>query len=75
VRISQAILNDENSILPVSCYLNDYYGINDVYISVPAIINKTGVREIIKLKFNDEEIQKLKSSAQTLKNVLNSITF
>lgn len=73
VRITQAILNNENSILPVSCYIDDYIDISDVYMSLPAVINNEGVRDILKLELNQEEQKKLKLSAQTLKNVLNEV--
>lgn len=70
VRISQAILKDENSILPVSCLVEDYYGVGDVYMSLPAVINKNGVREILKLELNEEEIGYFKKSAHTIKEAI-----
>lgn len=73
VRITQAILNDENAILPVSCHINDYLGINDVYLSLPAIINKEGIHEILKLNLSLDEQESLKKSAKTLKTVLRNI--
>ena len=75
VRITQAILNNENAILPVSCYINDYLDIDDVYLSLPAVINKNGVRDILKLELSLEEQKKLRYSAQTLKNVLKKVGF
>ena len=51
-RLVRAILDDENSILTVSTYLeNGEFGQDDIYIGVPAIINKDGVRELLKLDF------------------------
>ena len=70
VRITEAILNDENSILPVSCYIDDYLDFGDLYLSLPAVLNNGGVRDILKLDLNQEEQEKLRLSAQTLKNVL-----
>lgn len=75
VRITQAILKNENSILPVSCYINDYIGIDDTYLSMPAVINKNGVREILMLELDLEEQKNLRYSAQTLKNVLTKVGF
>lgn len=75
VRISQAILNNENAILPVSCLVNNYLGINDVYFSLPRVINRNGVRETLKLKLSSEEEEKLKHSANTLKDVLEKVGF
>lgn len=73
VRITQAILNNENSVLPVSCYIDDYIGFSDVYLSLPAVINNEGVRDILKLDLDQEEQEKLRLSAQTLKNVLKEV--
>ncbi len=73
VRITQAILNDENSILPVSCYIDDYIGIRDVYLSLPAVINREGIRDVLKLELDKEEQEKLRYSAKTLKNVLKEV--
>ncbi|MBG9984829.1 L-lactate dehydrogenase [Aerococcaceae bacterium DSM 111022] len=70
-RITKAILRDEQSILPVSVYLNGEYGIKDVYISTPSIINSNGVRDKIELQLNDAELEKMRLSAQQLKEVIN----
>ncbi|MGC3787974.1 L-lactate dehydrogenase [Priestia aryabhattai] len=67
VRITKAILDDENSILTVSALLEGQYGISDVYIGVPAIINKNGVRQIIELNLTPHEQQQLEHSASILK--------
>ncbi len=72
-RISQAIVDDENTILPVSTLIEDFYGINDVYLSLPCIINKFGVREVFKIELNDEEVQNFKNSANKLRNIIEHI--
>ena len=69
-RIVRAILDDENSILTVSTYLEDgKYGQNDVYIGVPAIINENGVRELLKLDLSKEEQKKLNNSCNLIKKM------
>ena len=73
VRISQAIIGNENSILPISALVEDYMGINDVYLSLPAIVNSNGVREILKLELNDEERNDFLKSAKTLKEVIKEV--
>ena len=73
VRITQALINNENSILPVSCYIDDYIGITDVYLSLPAVLNNKGIRDVLKLELNNEEQEKLRHSAQTLKDVLKAV--
>ena len=42
LRVTKAILNDENSVLTVSAYLEGQYGQKDVYIGVPAVLNRGG---------------------------------
>lgn len=68
-RLVRAILDDENSILTISTYLENEYGQNDIYIGVPAIINSNGVREIVKLDLNDEEQKKLNHSCGLIREM------
>lgn len=69
-RLVRAILDNENSILTVSTYLeNNKYLQNDVYIGVPAIINQDGIREIIELKLNEQEQEKLDNSCKIIKKM------
>ena len=73
-RIVESIIRDENAILTVSSLLHDYYGVSDICLSVPTIVNRNGIKEVLKLPLTDEEIMKLQSSASSLNNVLKSIT-
>ncbi len=66
-RICKAILNNENSILTVSAYLEGDYGQNDVYAGVPCILNQNGIRSILHLNLTDEEQKKFDHSCETLK--------
>ena len=69
-RLVKAVLNNENSILTVSTYLKDgQYGQDDIYIGVPAIINSTGVRELLDLDLAEEEQAKLDESCRVLKEM------
>ena len=75
-KIIKAILNDEHEILTVSTYLNGEYGQKDIYIGVPAIVNSSGVQEILNLRLSEEEKNKFKYSADVLsemKNEMNTI--
>lgn len=67
-RLVKAVLNDENSILTVSTYLNHQYEQDGVYIGVPAIINKNGVRELLELKLNDADQEKFNHSCEIMKD-------
>ncbi len=69
-RLVRAILDDENAILTVSSYLeNGEYGQDDVYIGVPAIINKDGIRELLHLEMNEEDQTKLDNSCKVMKKM------
>ena len=73
-RIVESIIRDENSILTVSSLLEGYHGINDVCLSVPTIINRAGIREVIELPLNEEEHQKFHHSANIVKDVIQSLS-
>lgn len=70
VRITQAIINDENAILPVSSLVKGYLGVSDVFLSLPAVVNKTGVRQILELPLAADEQEAFKNSASALKKVI-----
>lgn len=73
VRIVEAILRDENSVLPVSTLISNYCGINDVCLSIPSLVNRGGVQKFLRLKLSDTEVTQLKDSAKTLKDVIKNI--
>ena len=68
-RLVRAIIDNENSILTVSTYLNNQYGQNDIFIGVPAIINRNGVRELLELDLDQEEQDKLNKSCELIKKM------
>lgn len=72
-RLTRAILNDENSVFTVSAYLNGQYDEKNIYIGVPAVINRNGVREILELSLNSEEKRKFNHSSDILKEMLDEI--
>ncbi|WP_345242143.1 L-lactate dehydrogenase [Pontibacillus salipaludis] len=69
-RITKAILNNENSIMTVSAYLNGEYNTEDVYIGVPAVINRNGIRNVVEVSLNAEETEQFNHSARVLKDIL-----
>jgi L-lactate dehydrogenase len=62
-----AILRDHNTVLTVSSLTNDYHGISDVCLSVGTIVNRTGVREVLRLEVEPTEVEMLRKSADVLK--------
>ena len=64
--VVRAIFHDENRILPVSVLLDGEYGQHDVYASVPAVLNKDGIADIIGLNLTSEEQEKFDASCKTM---------
>lgn len=74
-RIVEAILRDQATVLSVSTYIEDYYGIKDVYLSLPSVLHVGGVERTIRLDLSDEEISGLRKSAAVLKDTIATIKF
>lgn len=72
-RIVESIIRNENSILTVACYLENYHGVNDVCLSVPAVVNRDGIRKIIDLPLTAEEETAFQKSAEAVKEINKSI--
>ncbi len=69
-RICEAIVRDEKSILPISSIMEGEYGIENVALSMPAIVGKDGMESKIPIALNYDELNKLQESAKTLKQVI-----
>lgn len=72
-RLSRAILFDENSIFSVSSYLKGEYGEKGIYIGVPSIVNRSGVRQVLDMNLNDEEQEKFRRSAAIIREMIREI--
>jgi L-lactate dehydrogenase len=66
-RIVEAVLRDEGVVLPVSSVLTNYLGVSDVALSVPTIVNRQGASRTIEVRMSDEELEKFRNSAATLR--------
>lgn len=65
--VVRAIICNEHRVLPVSVYLNGEYGQKDVYASVPAVLGKDGVEEIIELNMTNEEKKLFDNSCEVMR--------
>lgn len=72
-RVCEAIVRNEESILPVSAIRHGEYGVDDVALSLPAIVGKDGIETTVPLNLSYRETEELKKSAETLKAVIKSI--
>ncbi len=68
-RIIEAVLKDEHRVLTVSSKLEDYYGISDVCLSVPSIVDSRGVAGVLEVPLSDEELAGLRASAESMRAV------
>jgi L-lactate dehydrogenase len=73
IRLTKAILQNENSVLTVSTYLNGEYGQEDIFIGVPAVVNRNGIKEVVELDLNEDELMKFKKSVQVLKSTMEPV--
>jgi len=74
-KILEALLHDENRVLPVSSLLRNYHEIDDVCLSVPSIVNRGGVEQALQIKMNDAELAGLKNSAEQIKRAIRAVGF
>lgn len=72
-RIVNAIVHDEDSILPVSSLLQGEYGLRDVCLGLPCIVGREGVKRVLELPLNDTEHEALMQSADKMRDIISSI--
>jgi L-lactate dehydrogenase len=71
--IVEAVLHDERSVLPVSSLLTGQYGIDDVCLSLPSIVDAKGVDAILVPPLTDDEVHALRRSAEAVRGVQRSL--
>ena len=72
-RICEVILRDEKSILPISSMMHGEYGIENVVLSMPAVVGKDGIEVKVPIELDADEITALQESAKQLQEVYDSI--
>lgn len=71
--LTGTVIKDRGSIFSVTSVLEDYYGISNVAISVPAFVGNTGVKGYLPYDFTEEELAKLRSSASQIRAFMDSL--
>jgi L-lactate dehydrogenase len=71
--IVETLLKNQNTIRTVGSVINGMYGINDVAISLPSIVNSEGVQQVVQLNLSADEEAALRYSAEQVKEVLNLV--
>ncbi|WP_335872243.1 malate dehydrogenase [Bacillus sp. 2205SS5-2] len=73
VEMCEAILKDQRRVIPAIAYLEGEYGFDGIYLGVPTILGGNGIEEIIELELTDEEKVALQRSADSVKNVMETL--
>ncbi|MNT53486.1 malate dehydrogenase [compost metagenome] len=74
--VVESIVRDQNKLFTASVFLDGEFGLSDITLGVPVIINKNGWDKIVPLNLSEEEKQKLHKSADAVRimnNVLKEI--
>jgi L-lactate dehydrogenase len=71
--IVEAVLRDQHTVMTVSSPLSGEYGVSDISISMPTIVGRTGVEEVLCLPLSEGELTAFRASAQTLKERLSQL--
>jgi L-lactate dehydrogenase len=74
-RIIEAILDDEKSVLTVSSYIERFEGISDVCLSLPAVVGRDGIREVLPIVLDDTERGQLAASSAALKDIIQQLGY
>jgi len=67
VAMVEAIVNDSHVTLPVCAWATGQYGIDDVYVGVPAELGRSGIERIVELDLNDAELAALQAAAEGIR--------
>jgi malate dehydrogenase len=67
VAMVEAIVRDTHAVLPVCAWTTGQYGIEDVYVGVPAKLGRSGIEEIVELDLNDDELTALREAAEGIR--------
>ena len=70
LRIVESILRDQHTVLAVSSSVSGYCGIKDVYLSLPAVVDRGDVERVLQLPLDEQEKEALLQSALVLRGVL-----
>lgn len=70
VEMAEAIILDQKRVLPSIAYLQGEYGMEGIYLGVPAVLGASGIEKIIEIELNEEEKQALDKSAASVKAVM-----
>ncbi|WP_215143703.1 L-lactate dehydrogenase [Exiguobacterium qingdaonense] len=73
LRIVQAIVRNENSVVTIGAHLDGEYGASGLHIGVPALLDRTGVRQIVEIELTDEEQKQFDASVGRIRKAIEKV--
>ncbi len=73
IKITEAILRDQNTVLSISSLISDYYGIDGVCLSLPTVISRRGIERVLRLELSPGEARGVRKSAEVLRATIDSL--
>ena len=73
MRITQAILRNQNTVLSVSSLINNYYGISNLCLSLPTVVNRSGIEKVLRVELSPDEQASLRHSADVLQQTISKV--
>lgn len=73
VQMAEAILKDKRRILPCACHLEGEYGINGIFVGVPALLGRNGIEKIVEVSLTAEERAALQKSAASVQELVDKL--
>lgn len=74
-RIVEAVVRDQASVLTVSTLVQGHYGLHGVCLSLPAIVDRSGIRRVLPISLSEEELARLRASAEAVRTAMASAGF
>lgn len=73
LEMAEAIIYDKKKIIPVSALLEGEYGVNGLFIGVPALLGKNGIEKVIEMDLTDAEKEMFKNSAAAVQKTVDEV--
>jgi len=73
IEMAEAILFDRKRVIPCACYLEGEYGVNGLYVGVPAVLGAGGVERVIEIELNAEERKLFDASVEHVRTLVKQI--
>ncbi len=74
VAMAEAIVKDQQRILPCAAFLEGEYGVNGMFLGVPCQLGGNGLEKVIEVDLNETEKAGLQNSINAVKNLVESLS-